>query len=92
MEPEHGTRLADGRQLADHDDWACVQDMAEAGIFADAEGTTLTLAAVEPGIALYLSRIGERLCSTLRAHKRTPDGRFGNFRPAAELYRQTDAT
>lgn len=74
MNPEHGTRLNDGKVLSNHDDWMCVQDMAEAGLF------TVGVDGVEPGQTLHLSPRGLELCAQLRAHK-AQGGKFANFTP-----------
>lgn len=85
MESGHATRLADGSRVDKHDDWACVQDMAEAGLFAADGATPLAMEDVEPGVVLWLSERGAALCDALRAHKRTPGGRFATFRPSPDL-------
>lgn len=86
MDSDHATRLADGSRVDKHDDWACVQDMAQAGLFLAADGVgPLTMADVEPGVILRLSERGAALCDALRAHKRTPGGRFATFRPGPDL-------
>lgn len=86
MENAHATRLSDGSHVSKHDDWACVQDMAEAGLFLAADSVTpLAMADVEPGVILRLSERGAALCDALRAHKRKPGGRFATFRPSPDL-------
>ena len=72
MSPEHGTRLKNGQRLDNHDDWACLQDAAEEGLFTvGAEG-------IEPGEVLHLSEKGLAYCAALRAHKAT-GGNFASF-------------
>jgi len=46
-----------------HDDWMCLQDMAEAGLF------TCDVFGVQPGTVLKLSPKGQRIVAELRAHK-----------------------
>ena len=63
MDLEHGSRLNDGQIVSGHDDWSCLQDMANEGLFnLDASG-------VQPGVTLHLSAKGRAWCATLRAHK-----------------------
>jgi hypothetical protein len=64
MDPvAHATRLNDGQTVEGHDDWNCVQDLANEGLFnLDASG-------VEPGITLHLSTKGQAWCAKLRSHK-----------------------
>lgn len=77
MSPHHGTRLKDGTEVAGHDDWMCVQDMAEAGLF------TVGVEGVEPGETLHLSPRGQDLVSQLRQHK-AGGGTFASFEPRLE--------
>lgn len=71
MNLEHGTRLNDGQSVVGHDDWNCLQDMANEGLFnLDASG-------VEPGITLHLSAKGQAWCATLRTHKQA-GGTYSN--------------
>lgn len=77
MAPEHATRLKNGTTVAGHDDWMCLQDMAEAGLFADGSE-------VRPGETLHLSPKGRALIAALREHK-AGGGNFASFEPAAEL-------
>jgi hypothetical protein len=72
MKPEHGTRLNNGTSVTDHDDWNCVQDMAQEGLFDfDAES-------VQPGFTLKLSPKGQAWASALRIHKQG-GGNFSDF-------------
>lgn len=70
MSPEHGSRLADDTYLPWHDDWCCVQDMVEAGLFQPGEW--------EPGFPLILTEKGLAFANALRNHKAT-GGTFSNF-------------
>jgi hypothetical protein len=63
MDRSNGSRLRDGSVVDNHDDWCCVQDMAEAGLFrTGVEG-------VEPKRVLKLSALGLKVCAELRAWK-----------------------
>lgn len=73
MEPEHATRLKDGTQIPNHDDWACLQDFVGAGLFQHG-------AEVEPKKVLKLSERGLALTAALRAHK-ADGGSFATFDP-----------
>lgn len=75
MRPEHATRLKDGTQIAGHDDWMCVQDMAAAGLFTAGPDD------VQPGERLHLSALGVMVSSELRAHKAS-GGTFATFSPS----------
>jgi hypothetical protein len=71
MDLAHSSRLADGDVVSGHDDWNCLQDMANEGLFnLDASG-------VEPGITLHLSAKGQAWCASLRAHKQA-GGTYSN--------------
>ena len=74
MRPEHGTRLANGQVLENHDDWACLQDLANEWLF------TCVANDIEPGAIVHLSERGRALCDALRAHKAS-GGTFGAFVP-----------
>lgn len=78
---KYRTRLNDGSEAANHDDWCCVQDMAAEGLFASTHKTPRPIAQedVEPKVKLRLSEKGQRLAAALRQHKAT-GGQFGNFR------------
>ncbi len=78
MTENHGTRLNDGRMLARHDDWDCIEDMVAAGLLIDE--ATGESERVEPGRTFTLSTFGRNMCSALRAHKASPGGRFATFR------------
>lgn len=84
MDPSQGTRLKDGTVLAGHDDWMCVQDMAEAGLF------TVNADGVEPGQTLHLSPLGQDICAQLRAHK-AQGGQFAGFSPSVQESSQAHA-
>ncbi len=72
MQPEHATILNDKQQVANHDDWCCMQDMAAAGLF------DLDVDAIEPGTTLHLSVHGQNIVAALRNHKAN-GGRFADF-------------
>jgi hypothetical protein len=74
MRPEHATRLADGTVVEQHDDWCCIQDMADAGLF------TVQASQINPGAVLHLSERGQQIAEALRAHK-ARGGAFANFTP-----------
>lgn len=74
MVPQHGTRLNNGTKVEDHDDWACIQDMAQAGLF------TVSVDAVEPKQVLHFSPIGSTIAVQLRNHK-AAGGMFATFKP-----------
>lgn len=76
MSDGHGTRLKDGTLVDGHDDWNCLQDLAEAGLF------TLAASGVEPGVTLHLSAKGQAWCAALRAHKQN-GGMYSNVNIAA---------
>lgn len=77
MCPEYGSRLNDGRYIPGHDDWNCIQDMANEGLFAT-KGDS-----VEPGKELRLSQKGQEIVAELRRHKMS-GGTFSNFRIESE--------
>lgn len=58
-----GTRLNDGQVIAGHDDWCCLQDMAQEGLF------NVNASGIQPGFILHLSAKGQAWCAALRAHK-----------------------
>jgi hypothetical protein len=89
MLPEHGSRLADGSLVSGHDDWHCIQDMAEAGYFVikDALGgppVVATAEVIEPGAVLLLSARGREVVNALRGHKAS-GGTFASFVPPAAV-------
>lgn len=63
MRPEHGSRLSDGTYLTWHDDWHCVQDMLDAGLF---EGDPEEW---DSGFQLKLSERGHAAAAALRKFK-----------------------
>jgi hypothetical protein len=75
MRPEHATKLKDGTLLANHDDWACLQDFVAEGLFKP--GLEL-----EPGTVLAFSERGHALTAALRVHKAS-GGQFAQFDPEA---------
>lgn len=74
MDPAHATRLKDGTQVENHDDWACLQDFVAEGLFQFG-------AEVEPKKVLRLSERGLALTAALRAHK-INGGTFATFDPS----------
>lgn len=75
MDPKYGSRLGDGSFIEGHDDWMCVQDMAEEGFF---EGNPNP----QPGVVLKLSSRGRLMADNLRRHKAN-GGTFSNYIPEA---------
>lgn len=73
MEPQHATKLNDGQQVARHDDWSCVQDMAAEGFFGQ------TAYDVEPGTMLQFSEKGNKVANALREFRRN-GGQMADFR------------
>jgi hypothetical protein len=82
MESQHGTILADGSMIEGHDDWHCLQDLAEAG-FLLAGTHPASAADIEPGTTLNLSSLGREATNQLRKHK-ADGGTFGNFKFSPE--------
>ncbi len=80
MSPEHGTRLSDGTYLPWHDDWCCVQDMQEAGLFVGHPKP----AAWDVGVSLKLTEKGHTVAAALRKHK-AEGGTFSNFKMTVEV-------
>jgi hypothetical protein len=76
MEEKWKSRLTDAEAPRDHDDWSCVQDMADAGLLNVVAGN------VQPGVWLHFSERGYKYLDLLNKHKMT-GGSFGNFRPLA---------
>lgn len=73
MEPHHATKLNDGQQVPNHDDWACVQDMGAEGLFAEGIDN------IEPGVVLKFSEKGNRVANALREFRRG-GGKMADFR------------
>lgn len=69
---KYPTRLKDGKQRRDHDDWDCVDDMEAAGLI-EIHGT-----GIHP--IVKLTREGEKMAAKLRAHKGS-GGHFATFDP-----------
>lgn len=61
--PDMGTRLRDGTTVRNHDDWCCIQDMADAGLF------TVPSDDVQPGATLHFSPKGHEWAAALRRFK-----------------------
>lgn len=76
MEREHATKLNNGQQVANHDDWFCVQDMAAEGLFNQAPDD------IQPGVVLSLSAKGVQTVNLLRDHQRN-GGQLAQFRGIA---------
>jgi sulfate adenylyltransferase subunit 1 (EFTu-like GTPase family) len=73
MKLEHSTKLNDGSVIDNHDDWCCIQDMAEAGLL------TLHQHEIEPGVVIHFSELGRDVANKLREHKAS-GGNFAAFR------------
>lgn len=71
--PEYATTLNDGAQVADHDDWMCLQDFLAAGL------VKVWGNAIEPGRKVRLTPLGLEVAARLRAHK-AGGGGFADFR------------
>jgi hypothetical protein len=77
----HGTRLKDGIVVEGHDDWHCIQDLAQLGYFRI--GVEIANAdRVQPGVFLHLSPAGRKVADALRQHKEN-GGTFSTFTPPA---------
>lgn len=74
MDRDDGTVLADGSIIKGHDDWACVQDIANLGLL------NVGPEDVDVGVDLTFSDAGMKLAAELRAHKAN-GGSFKNFKP-----------
>lgn len=75
MNVTDGTRLRNGVTVVGHDDWNCMEDMANIGLFDRWPDD------IEPGTVLQLSPKGAVWCNALREHKR--NGRnFAEFTEA----------
>ena len=72
MSAEHGTRLKDKSVVERHDDWHCVQDMIDLGLFDQTE--------MEPSDILTFSDKGHALVAELTKHK-SNGGKFVEFEP-----------
>lgn len=64
---KYRTRLSDGSQLEDHDDWSCADDAETAGLLVN-NGTGVNR-------RYALTPLGEKVAAELRRHK----GRGGQF-------------
>lgn len=73
MEEKYSTILSDGSTIIGHDDWSCIQDMAEAGFF------TVGPDGVEPAETLHLSDLGRNVANALREFK-SDGGKYGDFK------------
>lgn len=73
VDDEHGSRLVDGTVAIGHDDWHCVQDLAEAGFFElriDGDDVVARGNDIQPGAALFLTEKGSRFGDAILAHDR----------------------
>lgn len=77
MRPEHATVLKDGTRVEQHDDWHCLYDFQDAGLFNTTER-------FQPGDVLHFSPLGHALAAGLRAHK-AQGGRFADYVPDPAL-------
>lgn len=73
MDPSYATKLNDGQQVPNHDDWACVQDMAAEGLFVQLPDD------VQPGTILRFSEKGHKVANAFREFRRD-GGKSGDFR------------
>ena len=78
---KYPTRLAEGEELPDHDDWDCCEDLEEAGLLVS-EG-----AGIEP--VYGLTDLGWEVLKHLTAHKNS-GGSFGTFHAHPMLMLTTD--
>lgn len=82
MAPEQGSKLHDGSVILGHDDWHCVQDLANAGYLLigarNAPGETATPNDIMPGVWLHLSPRGYEVLHALRTSK-AAGGKFVDF-------------
>lgn len=74
MDRAGGSRLNDGTIVTQHDDWHCIQDMAEAGYFMTGKrqkpGKLVAAAAdIQPKVWLHLSARGREVVNALRDFK-----------------------
>lgn len=76
--PEYATVLNDGSMVEGHDDWHCIQDMINAGLFS-LDGKAMEVGDCEPGVVLHLSDLGRDYVNQLREHK-ARGGSFGTFK------------
>jgi hypothetical protein len=93
---KYPTRLADGSEQANHDDWDCLNDMAAAGLLTVLRPSDPELWDVEPGkrgrmsgfmeqplpleVVVSLTPLGHFVASRLRRH-RAETGRYKDFDP-----------
>lgn len=77
MTPTDTTVLCCGATTESHDDWSCVQDMAQAGFF---DGSPEQ---IEPCVVIHFSELGHAAMDRLRRHKQN-GGSFTDFRPEAK--------
>jgi len=70
--PDAGSRLRDGTTARGHDDWCCIQDMADAGLF------TVPADDIQPGVTLHFSPKGQEWAAALRRFKQG-GGSFTDF-------------
>lgn len=75
-EPEWGTRLKDGTQLPDHDDWDCMYDLEDAGL--------IRVESAVNGI-VTMTEHGDVIAAQIQRYKH--DG--GQFKEFAPLLEQT---
>lgn len=74
MPREQGSRLKDGTNAENHDDWCCIQDMAAEGLLDKPQED------LDVGVRVKFSDKGMRIAQQLRTHKMNK-GSFGNFEP-----------
>lgn len=76
MDAAHATVVKGGQMVPNHDDWSCLQDMADEGLF------TVGQDRLEPREMLHFSAKGIAIAAALRAHKAN-GGKFADFVPPA---------
>lgn len=81
MTDTQGSRLKGNVVLNGHDDWDCLQDAAEAGLFVQGPDE------IQPKVKLKLSALGLEVTRQLMAHKQN-GGNFAEFIPDMALAQQ----
>lgn len=69
---KYPTRLKGGEQLTDHDDWDCLDDLAEAGLLQSCGTSTYPLYKLTP--------LGREIVNQIRDHK-SQGKRYADFTP-----------
>ena len=81
---KYPTRLKD-RELPDHDDWDCIEDMMREGmiVVTSKEGVDTLLDYPERHLTVALTEKGYEVAAQLRKHK-AEGGGWGDFQPRLE--------